>query len=433
MRRSEALLFTSRETTDHENETVQRIHRAGLARQVGSGLYALTPAGQRVHDKVIAHIEHEMDAIGGQQVSLPALNGDDIWKRSGRWKSFEDEMFTLENRDGKQFCLAPSHEEGVVSLVDGAIRSHEDLPLLLYQVTRKYRDDHARNGLVRTKEFTMKDAYSLHENRESERSEDSTWESGEERPASRSSLDEYYERVKDAYVRIFDELGLEFVVTAAGNEVMGGSASAEFHALADTGSESLRYCTGDGCRFGVTDESPRAGLSAGGSCPDCGSELAASEGIELGHVFKLGTRYSESMGLTVDAADGTERDVVMGSYGIGIERLIHAVVEQHADVEGCRWHGGVAPFEVAIIPLDYGGELREVADRLHEACGTGETLLFDDSDQTIGERFAESDLLGIPWKVVLGNHFKETGEVELETRDGETRYATVEEVTEIVS
>lgn len=414
MRRSEALLFTSRERTDHENRTVRLTHRAGLARQLGSGLYALTPVGERVRKKVIAHVEREMDGIGGQQVSLPSLNGDDIWKQSGRWESFEGEMFTVENRDGKQLCLAPSHEEGVVELVDGVVRSYEDLPLLLYQVTSKYRDDHARNGLVRTKEFTMKDAYSLHQNRK--------------------SLDEYYERVREAYVRIFADLGLDVVVTAADNEVMGGSASAEFHALAETGSEELRYCTAEDCRFGVTDESPRASLSAGDGCPECGGQLAESEGIELGHVFKLGTRYSETMGLTVDGPDGTEREVVTGSYGIGIERLIHALVEQHADENGCRWPGeaSVAPFEVAIVPLEYEGELREVADRLHEQLGHHETLLFDDADQTIGERFAESDLLGIPWTVVLGNHFRETSEVELESRDGETRYATVEEVAEIV-
>lgn len=413
MRRSEALLCTSREQTARENETTRLLSRAGVIRQLGSGLYALTPTGERVAEKVIDHVEREMDAIGGQKVSLPALNGADIWRRSGRWQNFEDEMFTLENRDGKQLCLAPSHEEGVVALVDGVVRSYEDLPLLLYQVTSKFRDDHARNGLVRTKEFRMKDAYSLH--------------------YSQESLDEYYDRVEAAYRRIFDGLGLEYVVTAAENEVMGGSASAEFHALADEGSETLRYCTAGGCHFGVTDESPDSSFAAGERCPECGGRLADSEGIEVGHVFKLGTRYSEAMGLTVDDADGTERHVVMGSYGIGIERLIHALAAQHADEDGCRWPGerSVAPFEVAVVPLEYEGEIRECADRLHEACGADETLLFDDTDQTIGERFAESGLLGIPWKVVLGNHFRETGEVELESRDGTTRYVVAADVSRL--
>jgi prolyl-tRNA synthetase len=383
---------------------------------VGSGLYALTPTGTRVTDALVARIEAEMAAIGGQKVSLPALYGDDIWTASGRWESFEGEMFTLENRDGKAMCLAPSHEEGIVALVDGVVRSYDDLPLLLYQTTSKYRDDHARNGLVRTKEFTMKDAYSLH--------------------ATEESLDEWYQRMRAAYVRIFESLDVEFVVAAADNEVMGGSASVEFHAVAETGTVELRRCTGDSCRFGVTDESPRSELTAGDACPRCGARLTACEGIEIGHIFKLGTRYSESMGLTVDTAAGTERVVLMGSYGIGIERLLHTLLEQHADERGCRWaddgQTDIAPYQTAIIPLEYDGEIRETAERLYEACGRDETLLFDDADQSIGERFAESDLLGIPWKVVLGSHFRETGEVELETRDGATQYVAVEDVAQTV-
>ncbi|WP_120243740.1 aminoacyl--tRNA ligase-related protein [Halopiger aswanensis] len=416
MRRSEMLPFASREADGHENATVALTMRAGLVRRFGSGLYGFTPIGQRVRENIISIIAREMNAIGGQRVRLPSLNDSGIWKRSGRWANFDDEMFTLENRDGKHLCLAPSHEEGVVHLVDGVVRSYEDLPVLLYQVTSKYRDDHARNGLVRTKEFTMKDAYSLH--------------------ATDDSLETYYDRVRAAYVRIFDLLGLEFAITVAENSVMGGSNSEEFVALADTGTCVLHRCTAADCRFGVTDESPTADLSAGDPCPECGGRLAAGEGIEIGHAFKLGTRYTEPAGLTVDDADGGERDVVMGSYGIGIERLLHAIVEQHGDENGCYWpgsrHDRVAPFVTSIVPLEYDGDLRDVADRLYDACGRDETLLFDDPEQTIGERFAESDLLGVPWKVILGNHYRETGEIELEARDGTTRYAPVEAVADIV-
>lgn len=417
MRRSETLLFTSREADGHENETVARTLRAGLVRQFGSGLYGFTPTGQRVRENVVSLVQREMDAIGGQRISLPSLNDDGIWRRSGRWESFEGEMFTFENRDEKRLCLAPSHEEGVAHLVDGVVRSYDDLPLLLYQLESKYRDDHARNGLVRTKEFTMKDAYSLH--------------------ATRDSLAEYYERVREAYVRIFDALDLEFAITVAENSVMGGSSSEEFVALADDGTVALRWCPAVNCRFGVTGESPRNDLTAGDVCPDCGTHLEAGEGIEIAHVFELGTRYSEPMDLTVDTADGGERDVVMGSYGIGIERLVHTLVEQHGDADGCRWPdaagvGTVAPFDVSIVPLEYDDDdLREVADHLYETL-EGDVLLFDDLDRTIGERFAESDLLGIPWKVILGNRYRETGEVELESRDGDTRYVSLEEVAGVV-
>jgi prolyl-tRNA synthetase len=416
MRRSETTLFTRREADGHGNGTVRLAVRAGLVRQFGSGRYAFTPTGQRVRENVIAAVEAEMDAIGGRKVSLPQLNGSEIWERSGRWESFEGEMFTLEDRDGRRLCLAPSHEEGIVALVDGVVRSYEDLPVLLYQVGVKHRDDRARNGLVRTREFAMKDAYSLH--------------------ASRESLETCYDRVRSAYVEVLEALDVEFVVAEAEADVMGGSSSEEFLALAEDGTVELRSCSAGDCRFGVTDESPRSGLAAGDACPRCGERLVRGEGIEVGHVFQLGTRYSAAMGLTVDAADGSERAVEMGSYGIGIDRLIHVLLEQHADDDGCRWSadgsGAVAPYRVAIVPLEYDGDVRAAADRLHRELGRTDALLFDDRDRTIGERFAESDLLGIPWKVVLGNHFLETGEVELETRDGETRYVDLEAVAEVV-
>ncbi|MFC7203047.1 aminoacyl--tRNA ligase-related protein [Haloferax namakaokahaiae] len=414
MRRTDVLLCTRREANSRDSETVQLAQRAGLIRQFGSGLYAFTPSGERVRQHVIRIVTTELNRIGGQAVDLPQLQYRPIWEQSGRWGNFEDEMFTFENRDGQQMCLAPSHEEGIVHLVDGIVRSYEDLPVLLYQVGKKHRDDHPRNGLLRTKEFTMKDAYSLH--------------------ASDESLDTWYERVRSAYVRIFDRLGIEFVVADADNSVMGGANSEEFIALADSGTVDVRWCTGDECLFGSTDESKEQDIAAFDSCPDCGAQLTAGEGIEIGHVFKLGTRYSDSIGLHVDTADETTTAVRMGSYGIGIDRLIHTLIEQHADESGCRWPASetarIAPFEVSIIPLDYEGDLKDTADELHRTLDSGSVLLFDDATQTIGERFAESDLLGIPQKVVLGNHFRETNEVEIETRDGETRFVDVGSVTE---
>ena len=417
MRRSETVLFTRREGNGHSNETVELANRAGLIRQFGSGLYGMTPTGQRVRTRLISHIKQEMDDIGGQLVSLPALNDSGIWHRSGRWGSFEGEMFTFENRDGKEMCLAPSHEEGIVHLVDGHVRSYEDLPLLLYQIEAKYRDDHARNGLLRMKEFTMKDAYSLH--------------------VSEDSLAQWYNRVRSAYHRIFRTLDLDYVVTEAENSVMGGRASEEFVALAQTGTMSVRYCTEQGCYFGVSDESPRSGLAADDSCPECGNLLAESEGIEIGHVFKLGRRYSRAMELTVDTREGHKTPVVMGSYGIGIDRLIHTILEQQRDEHGCRWptteHEAIAPFAASIIPLSYEGELRKVADRIYETLGARRTLLFDDPDQTIGERFAESDLLGLPWKIILGNHYLEEGTVEVESRAGDTQYVGISQLPSIMN
>jgi len=418
MRRSDAFLATTRTDRGEDRDDVRLARRAGLLRQFGSGLYGFAPTGERVRRKVIDVVAAEMDAIGGQRVSLPQLNYRDIWDASGRWGSFEGEMFTLENRDGAELCLAPSHEEGIVHLVDGHVRSSDDLPLLLYQVESKHRDDHARNGLLRTKEFTMKDAYSLH--------------------ASEAGLRETYQRVRAAYERTFDALGLEVAICDADDAVMGGSASEEFVAPVDDGSCALVHCTSEGCRFGVTDEHGEFGAyrredgEGVDACPDCGAALTATEGVEVGHVFQLGTRYADAMGLAVDDEDGRSRAVEMGSYGIGVTRVVQTLLAQHADADGCRWPvtdaGTVAPYEVAVVPLSYDGDRRAAADRVHDALEAAgvDVLLFDDADQTIGERFAESDLLGVPTKVVLGNHYADTGEVELETRDGDTRYRELE-------
>jgi prolyl-tRNA synthetase len=424
LRRSDAYLPTTRDGGGIERDDVRLAVRAGLVRQFGSGLYGLTPAGERVRQHVVEVVETELRRVGAQRVSLPQLNYRDIWDASGRWGSFEGEMFTLENRDGAELCLAPSHEEGVVHLVDGHVRSYDDLPVVLYQVESKHRDDHARNGLLRTKEFTMIDAYSLH--------------------ATDGDLVDTYHQVRDAYERIFDALGLDVAICDADNSVMGGSASEEFVAPVHDGTCRLVACTSTDCRFGVTDEHPeydaareRTG-SRGGSegCPQCGAEVRASDGVEVGHVFQLGTRYADAMDFTVDTATGEERAVQMASYGIGVTRVIQTLLAQHADDDGCRWPvtdaGTVAPYRVAVVPLDYHGDtaIQHAADRIHDdlAARGVAVLLFDDPDQTIGERFAESDLLGIPTKAIVGNHYADTGEVELETRSGDTRYCDLDDV-----
>ncbi|MFW5903291.1 MAG: aminoacyl--tRNA ligase-related protein [Halolamina sp.] len=427
MRRSDLFLPATREDRGAGTEATKLLVRAGLIREFGSGRWGFTPAGRRVREKIVGRVRAGMDAIGGQAVHLPGLQGKERWAQSGRWEAFEGEMFTLENRDGQELCLAPSHEEGMVHLVDGYVRSYDDLPLLLYQVGAKFRDDHARNGLVRCKEFSMKDAYSFH--------------------ADEAGLSETYREVRDAYARILADLGVSFAVVGADNAVLGGSASEEFVAPVDRGSDRLTHCTADGCHFGVTAEHEAFDhYEAGEDCPECGGRLGAADGIEVGHVFQLGTRYSAAMGLTIDDRDGREREVVMGSYGLGIDRVFQTIVQQHADLGGddgsaaddsrldfpvTDW-GSVAPYRAAIVPVGYDGEVREVADRLHEDLGRTDVLLFDDRDRSVGERFAESDLLGLPAKVVVGNRYRETGLVDLETGDGETRSLAVEDVADAV-
>jgi len=423
MRRSDLFLPASRERRGEGTEATELLVRAGLIREFGSGRWGLTPAGQRVREKVIDRIRAGMQAVGGQEVTLPSLQDRERWEQSGRWDAFEGEMFTLEDRDGRDLCLAPSHEEGMVHLLDGLVRSYDDLPLTLYQVGAKFRDDHARAGLLRCKEFTMKDAYSFH--------------------TDEASLREGYRDIRAAYERILADLGLDFVVADATNSVMGGERSEEFLAPVQAGTCDLLACSAAACRFGLSDESPRySEYRAGDDCPGCGSELRSSGGVEVGHAFELGTRYSDAMAFTVDDADGQPRNVWMGSYGLGVGRIIQTLVIQGGADDGvdadatdsvCRWPvtewGSVAPYRAAVIPIG-DGEVSEVAASIYD--DIGQDCLLYDGDRSVGERFAESDLLGIPAKFIVGNTYRETGTVEIETRDGDTRALAPETVSEAV-
>jgi prolyl-tRNA synthetase len=422
MRRSELFLPASREHRGEWTGATRLLVRAGLIREFGSGLWGLTPAGQRVRRKIESRIHDGMHSVDAQAVSLPGLQYDDRWRESGRWAAFEGEMFTLSNREERAMCLAPSHEEGVVHLLDGLVRSYDDLPITLYQVGSKFRDDHARAGLLRCKEFTMKDAYSVH--------------------LDADSLRGTYRAMRAAYCRIFDDLGLEVAVVGADNSVMGGERSEEFVAPVGEGSCRLTRCLADGCRWGITDEADAFHEhAAGDDCPDCGGRLATTGGVEVGHVFELGTRYSEAMGLTVDDEDGGSVAVEMGSYGIGVSRLLQTLVMQRAwkrddggggdslDWPATDW-GSVAPYRAAVVPIGDDDAVREAAATIHDAIG--EDCLLYDGDRSAGERFAESELLGVPAKIVVGNHYRETGEVEVEGRDGESRSVAPDSVADAV-
>lgn len=239
---------------------------------------------------------------------------------------------------------------------------------------------------------------------------------------SREALDDIYDRMREAYVNVFDRLGVEYAIVDADPGAMGGSVSEEFQAPAAVGSDEISYCPADDCRFGSRD------LDAA-DCPECGTELVTSNAIELGHIFKLGTRYSDPLDLTFDTEEG-EKPVIMGSYGIGVSRLIPAIIEQQNDEDGIIWPESIAPFSLSVVPLNDDSELLDMAEEIAERVGTEDVLIFDD-DTSIGEKFAESDLIGIPAKVILGNTFLEDGELEVELRDGGREFYSPEEFFEI--
>ena len=392
MRRSQLFATISKETeADLETRSARLSVQAGLVSNFGSGTWSYTHLGRRVLDNLESIIRDEMDQIA-QEVMMHQLQSSEIWRKSGRWENFEsDEFFSFTNRDDRDFTIAATHEEAATVLASEHIRSYRDLDLAFYQIGRKFRDDRARKGLLRAKEFVMKDAYSFHANRE--------------------EVDERYQNFLKAYRNIFDRMGLEYSEVAADNGSMGGNDSHEFIAQAEAGSDRYLRCTE--CRYGTKDMTEQ-------NCSVCGSELVEANGIEIGHCFKLQDRYSseDSIGLTYIDSDGEERKVLMASYGIGVSRLISALIEQQNDGKGIRWNSEVAAFEQSIILASDDSVARERAEELYSELGEEETLFFD-GEQSVGEKFAESDLIGTAEKYIVGNSYLQEGVIEVEDRDGD--------------
>jgi prolyl-tRNA synthetase len=394
MKRTDLFVPTTKETTsDASVRSAELAVRSGLVDKIGSGVFSFSPTGNRVRNNLKAIIRDEMQSIDAQEVDLPGLQYAKIWRESDRFDEFEGEMFTFKNRDDQDMCLAPTHEEPMAEMVRNTVRSRGNLPLLTYQIGKKYRDEHARNGLLRTKEFEMKDAYSFH--------------------TSEEALDEMYDRIRESYINIFERLGLEYAIVDADPGAMGGTGSEEFQAPADIGSDEIKICTNDDCRWGSKEMEVS-------TCEECSSDVTFTNAIELGHIFKLGTRYSDPLDLTYDTEEGKEQ-IIMGSYGIGVSRLIPALIEQRNDSDGIIWPESVAPFSIGVVPVGDSDEIDEMAAEIEQRIGSEDVLVFD-NDVNAGEKFAEADLIGIPNKAILGNTFIEEGTIEVEFREGGREY-----------
>jgi len=366
--------------------------KSGLIHSYGSGTFGYTSFGKKVLDNIESVVREEMDEVA-QEARMNLLQTSELWKQSGRWKNFEgEEFFHFKNRDDKDFCLAATHEEASVDLVKKYIQSYRDLDLTIYQIGRKFRDDHARKGLLRAKEFTMKDAYSFHQDKE--------------------GLDQKFDEMLEVYRNIFDRLGLEYSVVGADTGSMGGDHSREFISESDAGSDTYVKC--QSCDFGSKD------LQLD-ECLECGSNLEKVTGIEIGHCFKLGTRYSESMNLDYVDENGEEQLVEMGCYGIGVSRLISAIIEQNNDEKGINWNKEVSAFNSAIIIARHEEECREKAEEIHQELKESEDVVLYDGKISVGEAFAEADLIGVQRKIIVGNSFLEKGEIEIEYRNEEKK------------
>jgi len=393
VRRSNLFATISKESvSDADCRSEELMQKAGLIHSYGSGTFGYTHLGKKVLDNIEQVVRDEMDEVA-QEVRMNLLQTSKLWKESARWKNFEgEEFFHLKNRDDKDFCLAATHEEAVVGMTRKFVQSYRDLDFTVYQIGRKFRDDHARKGLLRAKEFTMKDAYSFHQNKE--------------------KLDEKFDEMIEVYCQIFDRLGLEYYVVGAENGSMGGNSSREFLAESEAGSDTYLKCTK--CSYATKDSETE-------KCQECGSEMKKSTCIEIGHCFKLGTRYSDSMNLNFTDNKEQKRTVEMGCYGIGVSRLLSAIIEQNNDKNGINWNQKVSAFKTAIIIASENEKAVNKAEEIYSKLDE-ETILFD-RETSVGEKFAEANLIGAQRKIILGNKFLETGKIEIETRGGETRLA----------
>lgn len=547
MRMSQLLAPTLRETPGEAEVVSHKLMlRAGFIRRSAAGMYTYLPLAWRVLRKIEQIVREEMDAKGGQEILMPIVQPAEIWRESGRWDEYGDEMFRLQDRHGREFCLGPTHEELITTLTKAEVKSYRQLPLQLYQIANKYRDEvRPRFGLMRGREFIMKDLYSFDRDEE--------------------GLEVSYRNMYDAYERIFARCGLQSRAVEADPGPIGGSVTHEFMVLAESGEDAIVYCTS--CDYAanteradssppqttqhqadtpaleqvatpnartieevaaflsvdasrllktliyVADGQPVAAVVRGDDdlnetklqrvlgaptlemaspeliqqvtgapvgfsgpvglkdvrivadawawavadavvganaadahlvhvqpgrdwqaddvvdirtvrggepCVRCGQPLASARGIEVGHVFKLGTKYSEALGATYLDENGETKPIVMGCYGIGISRTMAAVIEQHHDEKGIRWPVPVAPYHVIIVPVNYGDERqRETADALYaELQAAGVEVVLDDRSERAGVKFNDADLVGFPWRITIGPRALNDGEVEVTARDG---------------
>ncbi len=395
MRQAQLFYKTTKELPE-QAETVSHRYllQGGFIEQLAAGIYNFLPLGYRVIKKIIAIIREEMDRIDGQEVFLAALQPKQLWLQSGRWETFDPPLFRVTDRHKKELALGPTHEEVITQLVRPRINSYKDLPFALYQIQTKFRNEmRASGGLLRVREFIMKDLYSFH--------------------ASDMDLDHYYQKVASAYRRIFTRCGLKTIMAQAGSGAIGGSECHEFQMPAEAGEDRILVCRKCAVAFNAQDDP-----TPGKQCPHCQGAWQKIASIELGHIFKLGTLYSQKMGAYFADREGQRHPIVMGCYGIGIGRLMAAIIEakDYHDDRGIIWPPGVSPFDFHLLVLPGRGSVRARAEKLYLALAAqGFSVLFDDRETvSSGEKFMESDLLGIPIRLVVSAKTK--GKIEYKER-----------------
>jgi len=406
MKQSQLFCKTFKEVpADADSINASYLIRAGFVEKHMAGVYALLPLGSRVYKKIENIIIEEMNAIEGQELLMNVLQPKELWDETGRWESLKDVFYRMTDDRGNNIGLAPTHEEQVVEIVRNKIKSYKNLPLYLYQIQTKFRNEpRAKSGLLRGREFIMKDLYSFSENEE--------------------DFKDFYKKISGAYLKIFKRLGLSVKYVEASGGPFAKEHSHEFQVLTPVGEDVVFYCSK--CDFAQNKEISE--VKAGDKCSDCEGEIKSDNGIEVGNIFTLGYKYSHPMGLTFLDKEGKEKEVYMGSYGIGLTRCLATIVEVHYNIDKNMmvWPENVAPFKVHLLSL----RQDETAEKIYKLLlEKNIEVLFDDRELSAGEKFAEADLIGSPIRIIVSEKTVKEESVELiEVSSGKCRLVKINQL-----
>ena len=416
---SKIFLPTLKDTPqDAEVISHQLMLRAGMIRKVASGIYTWLPLGLRVLRKVENIVREEMNASGAQEVLMPMVQPKELWEETKRWKKMGPELLRIQDRHERDFCLGPTHEEVITDLIRNNVKSYKELPLNLYQIQTKFRDEvRPRYGVMRGREFLMKDSYSFDLNEE--------------------SLQKSYMKMRDTYKNIISRVGLEFKIVKADSGAIGGDASEEFHVLAENGEDTI--AVSNGSEFAINTElllkkGEDLNSLEGKPSPDGKGVIQIKKGIEVGHIFQLGRVYSDAMGSNVLNHEGKKENLLMGCYGIGVSRLVAAAIEQNNDKNGIIWPESIAPYEVNIVAIgfDKDEKITKASLSLYEDfLSMGYEVILDDRKDGYGTKMKDAELIGIPMNVIIGKNYIEKKEIELKHRDGQSSIGTLEDIKTI--
>ena len=420
MRWSQYFLPTLKETPKEAEIASHRLMlRAGMVKQTSAGIYSWLPMGMKVMQKIEQIVREEQNKAGAMEILMPTIQSAELWKESGRYDAYGEEMLRITDRQDREMLYGPTNEEVVTDIFRAYCKSYKELPMNLYHIQWKFRDEiRPRFGVMRGREFLMKDAYSFDLD-----FEDALYS---------------YQKMFLSYLRTFPRLGLKAIPMRAETGPIGGDLSHEFIVLADTGESEVFVdkkwlesdTTASGVEYNERDKLNKffddiTGIYAATdemhdpeTCPLAKDEIVTKRGIEIGHIFYFGTKYSDAMNATVQTQDGQTVSVHMGSYGIGVSRLVGAIIEAFHDDNGIIWPEEVAPFHVGLINLKPGSEdCDKVCEELYTSLkNNGVDVLYDDRDMRAGGKFADMDLIGLPWQVVIGPKGAEKNMAEVKNR-----------------